>query len=285
MRSTRKPSQTALLLNGAAILLVVTSVGVVLRSTFVGDQVEACRERFANGTRFSLESHGQPISAEQLQGRLAATDWGLVSGARVVSVKPGATKYALELDLSTAPSVAHEAGERAGIGFEWIPQSFGKPEAACLTYAVFVPDGFSFGKGGRLPGLLGTSPDQTSEAAPRLSTRYTWDADGDLDLHVRLPQAGDGVTLRGKAGTLALKSGRWTELQQEVVLNTPGKSDGVLRVWQDGALALERTNLAYRADASVTLSGVLAETAAGAQAAAGRGSQKILLTPFELRRN
>lgn len=287
MRSSKKTSQTSLLLNGAAILLVVTSVGVVLRSAFVGDEVVPCRERFTSGTRFSLESNGGPVSPEQLQGELANTDWGLTSGARVVNVKSSPSKHVLELDLATAPSVAADkTGERAGIGFEWAPQSFGKPQAACLSYSVFVPAGFAFGQGGRLPGLQGGSTEDASETTGGFSTRYTWSGNGELDVYPQLPGLGEGRSLGGKLGDFALTPGKWTELEQEIVLNSPDKSDGVLRVWQDGSLVLEKKNVAFRNKSSVGLTGVLAEAAAGApQAAASRGTQKIWLSPFELRWN
>jgi hypothetical protein len=285
MRSMTKLSQTGLLLNGAAVLLIITSVSVVLRSAFVGDQVAPCRERFANAVRFSLESNGEAISAAQMQGELANTDWGLTSGANVVKLTSGPARHVLELDLASAPSVSKDkSAERAGIGFEWAPQSFSRQQAACLNYSVFVPKGFTFGQGGRLPGLLGGSGNERGDVAAGFSTRYTWSADGALDVYAQLPGLGDGRPLGVKIGTFALRPGKWTELEQEVVLNAPGQADGILRVWQDANLVLEKKNLVFRTKPSVALSGVLAEAAAGAAPAQpDRGPQKIRITPFELR--
>ncbi|MGE0767429.1 MAG: polysaccharide lyase [Hyphomicrobiaceae bacterium] len=284
MRSIKKANPTGLLLNAGAILLVVASAGIVLRSAFVGSQVAPCKERFQSATRFSLESGGAPVSIAQLQGQLASTDWGFTPGARVTDLRSSPSKHVLELDLASAPSVSKEkSAERAGIGFEWSPQSFGRPQAACLSYSVLVPEGFTFGQGGRLPGLYGGSTSGPTDPSSQFSTRYTWTGNGQLDVYSQLPGLSEGRSVGGKVGSFALTPGKWTELEQEVVLNTPGKADGILRVWQNGKLAIEKKDLSFRTMPNVALSGVLAETVAGAvRAGTKRGALKIWLTPFQL---
>lgn len=49
---------------------------------------------------------------------------------------------------------------------------------------------------------------------------------------------------RGYTGRLL--KGRWYAVEQYVRMNTPGADDGVLRVWIDGVLAFERTDLRWR---------------------------------------
>jgi hypothetical protein len=44
-----------------------------------------------------------------------------------------------------------------------------------------------------------------------------------------------------------LENNRWYCIEQYVKLNTPGRSDGVLRGWVDGQLAFEKTDLRFRA--------------------------------------
>jgi hypothetical protein len=285
MRSKNMPSSTSLLLNGAAILVVVASVGVVLRSTLLGEEIPSCTERYVNGTRFSLEHNGALISAAVLQGQASNTDWGLEGGARAVKLKSGPAKQALELNLAAAPSVARDnASGRAGMGFHWTPASLGNTQAGCLSYAVFVPEGFTFGRGGRLPGLLGEATREPHDAAPAFSTRYTWNEKGALDLYPQLPGLAEGRPLGPVSGSFALKPGTWTALDQEIVLNAPGQANGLLRVWQDGALVFEKKNVVFRIKPSVELTGVLVEAAAGEVAAGTKqGAQKIWLSPFELR--
>lgn len=285
MKGLKLPSRNALLLNGAAILVAGASAAVAVRSSFFAEEMPSCRERFTTATRFSLERDGAARNAADLQGELSNSDWGLLSGSRVVKLKSGPAKHALELDLSTAPSVSRgTADRRAGIGFSWSPQTFERPEAACLAYSVFLPEGFSFGRGGRLPGLEGTEITEKGDTQPGFSFRYSWNAAGELDVYPLLPDWPEGRTLGGKKGRIVLEPGSWTELEQEIVLNTPGKANGVLRVWQNGRLAIQRTDVVFRSKSSVALSSVLAETTAGDAAPDTKpGPQKVWLTPFELR--
>ena len=283
MRKMQLPSRTTLLLNGAALVIGIASLGVVLRSTFAPSQLPSCKERFDNATRLSLERDGVLMTAADLQGQAANSDWGLTEAARVVKLKSGPAKTALELDLAAAPSVSRDsAAGRAGVGFNWAPQSFRKPSAACLSYSVFVPEGFRFGRGGRLPGLYGVSEDDSTDGAAEFSTRFTWGHSGELDISAQLPGLTESRSLGGKRGTLALEAGRWTELDQELVLNTPGQKNGIIRVWQNGTLVVERKDVVFRTRASAMISGVIAEAAAGDGTQGKPGSQKIWLTPFEL---
>jgi len=79
--------------------------------------------------------------------------------------------------------------------------------------------------------------------------------------------------------------GRWIRIEQEIVLNAPKKSDGIVRVWADGVLMAERTDIAFRSKAETSLSSVLADVHYGSAEAAG-GAVKdasIWLSPLELR--
>ncbi len=44
----------------------------------------------------------------------------------------------------------------------------------------------------------------------------------------------------------AANLGRWTCFEMEVLLNTPGKADGLYRIWADSALIVERTSVDLR---------------------------------------
>ncbi len=283
MRNMQLPSPTAMVLNGAAIVIGIASLGVVLRSTFAPDQISSCKERFTNATRLSLERDGVLMTAEDLQGQAANSDWGLIEAARVVKLKSGPAKFAIELDLAAVPAASKDAAAgRAGAGFNWAPQSFRKPAAACLSYSVFVPEGFKFGRGGRLPGLYGVSEHDSTETSAEFATRFNWGTSGELDIFAQLPGLTESRSLGGKRGTLALQPGQWTELDQELVLNTPGQKDGIVRVWQNGSLVVERRDVIFRARPSAILSGVMAETAAGEGSGDKPGAQKIWITPFVL---
>lgn len=48
------------------------------------------------------------------------------------------------------------------------------------------------------------------------------------------------------ASTMSFERGRWYSLEYQVVLNTPGKADGIVRLWVDGVQVAEKTNLKIR---------------------------------------
>jgi hypothetical protein len=279
-------NRTAILFNAAAILIAGASVGVVVRSALFETTVPPCSERYVHGTRLALDRDGVPMTAADLQVRVANSDWGLARGARVVKLKSGPAKHAIEFDLASAPPVGTPQRDdgRAGLGFTWTPQGMGQPRAACLAYSVFIPEGFVFGKGGRLPGLMGTLPGGETEQTV-FSTRYTWNPEGEADVYAHLPGWPEGRTLGNERRGFAFPRARWISLEQEVMLNTPGKKDGLLRVWLDGELVYQKKNVLYRAMASVPISGVLAEAVAGQPTQTGRPktSQKVWISPFEVR--
>jgi hypothetical protein len=85
-----------------------------------------------------------------------------------------------------------------------------------------------------------------------------------------------------EADPLPFPDGRWVRLEQEV---NPKGSDGILRVWLDGTLAIDRSDLAYRDRPETTITGVNANVHYGHEDPA-HGAPKdatIWLTPFEIR--
>ena len=89
--------------------------------------------------------------------------------------------------------------------------------------------------------------------------------------------------LSNERRTAELPRGRWVSVDQEVILNTPGKSDGVLRVWLDGRLSFENRTVAFRTDAAAAVRGILAEVAHARQPGARDDASPVLVTPFEFR--
>jgi hypothetical protein len=231
-----------------------------------------------------LERAGEPLSAADMQSRLGGTDWGLLEGARAVKLKSGPAKFALEMNLaSVRPARDREA--KAGIGFLWTPSSFKGAEAACLKYALFLPDDFEFGRGGRLPGLVGLRRDLPGDAEPDFSTRYAWRADGAGDIHTHLHGWTTGRSMGNDRHGFTFPKGRWVLLEQEVVLNDIGRKNGLIRIWVDGDLRFEKSSLVFREASGPTaeamITGVLSEVVMPTDAPGAR--QKLWLSPFELR--
>ncbi|MEW6496163.1 MAG: polysaccharide lyase, partial [Cyanobacteriota bacterium] len=52
----------------------------------------------------------------------------------------------------------------------------------------------------------------------------------------------------------------WHHLDQEVVLNQPGQSDGRIRVWVDGEKVLDKGGLIFRTTENLKIEGILFST-------------------------
>ena len=277
------PSRLGILFNGAALLIVGASVAAVLRYTFMADDIAACSARYEHGTQLSLErSRGELLTAADLQARSGGTDWGLLENARIVVARDGPAKQAIEVRFLRTNSNSPAAESKMGMGFTWMPRNVGKAAAACLTYSVFMSKDFDFAKGGRLPGFVAATPDQDATAAP-VSSRVTWRDSGALELRVQMADWPEPRRLTGDK-TYILPRGQWVSLEQEIVLNSPGAKDGLLRVWADGTMIFEKKNFAFREKPETQISGVLAETTLSAPTGTPLPKdQKVLLSPPELR--
>lgn len=277
------PSRLGILFNGAALLILGTSVAAAVRYTFMADDIAACSTRYDHGTQFSLaRPGGELLTPADLQARSAGTDWGLIENTRVIEAHGSSAKQAIEIRFAPAKASVTPADGRIGMGFSWTPRSAGKPAAACLTYSVFLSKDFDFAKGGRLPGFVAGAGDQDVTASP-VSSRIAWRESGGVELRA---QMADWLEPRRVGGdrVYMLPRGQWVALEQEIVLNTPGAKDGILRVWADGALVLEKKDLAIRDKAQTQITGVLAEATLSPQAGTPLPKdQKILLSPPELR--
>ncbi len=279
------PSTKVIAFNGAALLMVAASLGTVVRSLVITDDAPMCTERYEQGTRMPLEINGAPMSIADVQARLNGNDWGLLGGAQVVKLKNGPAPAALELKLDHVPRDRDNAETKPGIGYVWSPQSLKRTTASCLSYAVFLPEKFDFGATGRLPGLMGANPEKVSDT-PLFSARLQLNEQGILDVHTSLNGKQDWTPLLNAKHEFKMPRGRWVAIQQEVVLNEPGKANGVVRVWIDDVLQFENDTVLYQDAPGGVITGVLAETTVMGrlrEVAVAGASQKVWMSPLELR--
>jgi len=278
-----------ILFNGAAAVLVAASLGYAIRVAVIPVDEEPCTSRYMQGARFTVERDGQPLAGSDLQARLGGSDWGVLERAKVVKLKSGPAPFAVEFDLTGAKADDRAADNgREGVGFVWSPRSMGRGTAACLAYSLFLPEAFDFGGGGRLPGLMGVGADGDTpeQELALLSVRYAWSDSGAADIYAHAPGMREGSSLGNERQGFALPRGRWVRLEQEVVLNTPGQRDGIVRVWVDGTLRLQKTKLDLQGPKPLRLTGVLAEAVPMKRDFPGHlKGQKIWLSPFEVRWN
>jgi hypothetical protein len=134
---------------------------------------------------------------------------------------------------STSPSSGVPGGAQASL-----PVAAGARDDATLTYSIRFPVGFTWVKGGKLPGLCGGQCWTDSNNGPGgFAMRLMWRAGGVGE--VLLSDAvttGYGTDLgRGTSFTFAA-DGRWHSIKEHVHLNTPGQPDGYIDLTYDGTL-------------------------------------------------
>lgn len=273
------------LFNAAGLGLVVFLGGYMVNAALHQETIPRCSARYGDGQQFSLiKSDGELLSPIELQARLPVREWGMLTSARVVSDKNAAyLQVALGPHERAAgdaePAEAEEGAPRPqdGVGFLWQPQNLKQARSACLSYRVYLSKDFSFDKKGTLPGLYAAADmgriDSTVIESGFVS-RLGWDKGGGMGVNVKTPlTAGMWIPVRASAWPV----NRWVSVEQEAVLNTPEKADGVLRIWIDGELKLEHTSLNLGASTVEALSGVVADVGYAEQVTA---VARVTMSPF-----
>lgn len=164
---------------------------------------------------------------------------------------------------SASPTVAREEGVPIG-GAQLYLRPKGAPPAdrLRLRFSVRFDEDFDFVKGGKLPGLFGGSAGSGGEIPDGrngFSTRLMWRAKGDGEVYAYLPTSSKQGTSIGR-GQWRFLPGQWHRVEQEVVLNRPGESDGRIRVWLDQQLVLDRGGLLFRTAGELRIDGIFFST-------------------------
>lgn len=150
--------------------------------------------------------------------------------------------------------------------------SLGKPgvDAACLSLMVYLENGFEWprsGAGTKMGwGIWG------GDNASRVSGG--WYPNQQTGFSARNVNNDNGFRLysyhlnrsgkHGQQGSPVARfrssdwgTGRWHQIEMEMVLNTPGKSDGYIQVWLDGKNRRTMTNLRFRDSSNWGIRGLM----------------------------
>ncbi|KAI0915374.1 hypothetical protein AcV5_003865 [Taiwanofungus camphoratus] len=149
-----------------------------------------------------------------------------------------------------------------------------RAEEVLMGYAVMFEDGWAWGRGGKLPGIYGGAGEaaygcaggRQSHRDACFDLRLMWRADGAGELYAYLPQLPSNTARLAAVPPLSVahadygfsvgrgawrfSAGRWHAVAQRVRLNAPGRADGEVEVFIDGASVLCATGLVLRADAA-----------------------------------
>jgi hypothetical protein len=287
-RSAARDSQ-AYLFNFAAVGVGAITIFLAVFGLRTKEIAAVCSERYGTAMQFSLQrSAGEPASVSELQARLGGRDWGVIENGSVVKTADGPSALALQVNLpkTSDPKMP------LGLGFTWLLAGAKTAKAGCLTYQVMLPKDFEYGEGGVLPGLFGGDTPATPQGGKDIikssfGTHVIWDAEGRLSLRVASAAEQDSLVFKPIGHIPAvLVSGRWVPIEQEVVLNDEGESNGVLRVWIDGTLKLEATNIMWRKTTAGLLRGADVRahfSRGGLDVSRGPKSTNIRLSPIETR--
>lgn len=268
-----------LLINTGAVLVGAIVVGYVAYSALRTEVEQPCSTRYPPATRFSLQTaQGKPLTAIELQARAGSRDLGVIDNAAVVRVDGAPSPEALEVKLRRLPGSADMSDRaRNGIEFLWSPPGVAGASSACLSYSLWLPDKFVFGSGGVLPGVFGG--EQTAQrreaGTDQLSITPQWDNRGKPMLAVAV----EGSDTSRLSGGTTLPTDQWVRVEQEVVLNEPGRDNGIVRLWIDGSLVVGNQRMTLRKDTSTILAGILAIVGYGR---APDEPGMLRLSPFEI---
>lgn len=116
---------------------------------------------------------------------------------------------------------------------------------AYFKYYVKFEKGFDFNKGGKLPGLMGggdswgrsggNQPDGTNG----WTLRFMWRNNGELVIYAYVPKSNNGKWGSQTWGQdistgINAQPEQWYCIEQYVNVGTPGKDNGILKVWING---------------------------------------------------
>ncbi|MFE6893575.1 polysaccharide lyase [Streptomyces sp. NPDC057694] len=163
---------------------------------------------------------------------------------------------------SASPTVARTYDRPEGGAQLYLPLRSGPVDRLHLRYCLRFPSGFDFVKGGKLPGLYGgtdTSGGRIPDGTDGLSTRYMWRSGGRGEVYAYLPTSKVHGTSLGR-GSWSWPVGRWTCVEQSVVLNRPGRRDGSVTVDLDGRRVFDRDGLEFRTTDDLRIAGVFFST-------------------------
>lgn len=264
-----KINKGMLLFNGAGVLVGLAIAGGLISSLFTTEEIPACTDRYASAMQLGLDnSAGAVLSPIELQSRAGAGEWGVLENASVVRVPGAPTRSVMEVRLAEAPNSAPAGSKVVGMNMSWIPRALSNAGSGCLTYSVYLPEAFEFANGGTLPGVYGgmrpdtTGSDIPAKAEPGYLARLHWTSDGGLSLSLRFSGADAPASVEFQIERFTMPRGRWVSVQQEIVMNKPDAADGLVRLWVDGKLRLDRGDVVWRKEPATAISGVLVDVTA-----------------------
>jgi hypothetical protein len=118
-----------------------------------------------------------------------------------------------------------------------------------LEYKIRFDGNFPFTRGGKIPGLAGGNAPTgcVDVTAKGFSARMMWREGGSLIGY--LYDQDQNSNCGNNIGTsFNFKAGQWHSIKERVKVNTGNNRDGILQVWADDRMVIDRSNVRYMND-------------------------------------
>jgi hypothetical protein len=287
LKGLPKFSKRAIMINSIAGVVMLAGFVSLIHSTFARPHFEVCTSRYHRQLAMTLDREGQPLTPTDIQAVSNGLDEGVLENLSIAAFKDGPAKFAMGVKIA-AGTVEQRSGRGApgGVSFPWAPSTINQPQAACLSYNIFLPADFEFGTGGTLPGFFGTTTNGQYGDKPNFQTQLIWQTAGAPQFQLKSLSDSDNRTAAFKTWDSALPRGKWVRVDQEIVLNTPKQADGVARLWLDGKLESEVKSVEIRDGVDMSISGVAGDVYFGGSSSGQAPKDSVVwLSPFEIRWN
>ncbi|MGF1649599.1 MAG: polysaccharide lyase [Hyphomicrobiaceae bacterium] len=251
IQPTTIPQQYIFNVAGAAFLAL--TVALAIRSSFVASYTPSCVLEASTSSGLALRhASGALLEASELANRVEGGGIGIPDRVAIVEADHGRQATAMRVRFARLnPETVEARRQASGVHFLWRASLLDRERTGCLGYRIQLPADFRTHVSGSLPGLeIRPAAGQSSRSAPEtITVPIYWEPDGDISVRVS-QRTGDSrqdrrFRLNASSTRPRLATVRWVDVALQVTLNTPGASDGSVRVWLDGALKLEQTGVKF----------------------------------------
>ncbi len=276
----------AIVFNAGAVVVMVAGAYTGVRTLVFPPQSETCLTRYDRSTTLPLQIGGKERTAADFQAQSNGRDAGILENMTIHGAAGGPVKAAMQIKFAENSDAPSNDGKAAGgIKFPWESKMFQGKQAACLSYSVFVPADFKFGYGGQLPGFMSMAEGQALEVNAGFDIRPVWTGPGTFELSAFVNNPESDLPNFLKRREYMIPRGQWVRIDQELALNTLGRSDGINRLWADGTLIAEETDAYLRKSDEVRIGHVGVDIHFGGRGIGGTSpqNQTMSIGPLEIR--
>ena len=284
----KKLGRHAILFNVGAGVIILAGWYTAVQTTFFPSDPETCATRFERSTTLSLDAGGEQRSAADFQAAANGRDAGVVENLSIRREPGGRIPTSMVVKFDEQSSKPLRDGQaNGGVTFPWESRMFEGKTSACLSYSVLIPADFKFGGGGTLPGLVSIVSGEAAEPGAGFQYHPVWNRHGEIILSAYVNNSDSPHPTFFAKRPMRISTGKWVRIDQELVLNSPGKADGISRLWINGAVAAEVYETAMRRSADVKIGPVAVDVHFGGNGLESLSpkAQSLAISPIEMRWN